>query len=187
MMRALTARTIAAEGEAYPAASPLSVADLREVFCAARSDLERMLRRKVRSADLAEDLLQETFLRLEQITAPLPDQDQARMYLFRVARNLATDHQRREGRRAEILAGSTVLFEDYKSSPEELTLAKDQLQQIEAALAELPPHCRSVLIMSRVRGLTHSQIAAELKVSKSLVEKYAVRAALHCRSRLAAL
>ena len=38
--------------------------------------------------------------------------------------------------------------------------------------------------MSRMEGKTHAEIAAELGVSKSLVEKYAVRALLHCRARL---
>lgn len=145
-----------------------------------------MLCRKVRNKDLAADLIQETFLRISQITVPLPDRDQARMYLFKVAKNLATDHQRREGRRAEILAGSKVLFEDYRFNPEDLALAMGELKVVEAALAELPKHCRSVLLMSRVHGMTHSEIAAALRVSKSLVEKYAVKAALHCRARLAA-
>ncbi|MNU29744.1 putative RNA polymerase sigma factor FecI [compost metagenome] len=164
----------------------LTSGELQTVYFTARDDLERMLRRRVRDKDLAADLIQETFLKLGQITAPLPDREQARLYLFRMARNLATDHQRKEARRSDILAGSQVLFEDHKPSPEDATLARNQLEEIEKALDELPRHCRSVLIMSRLHGMTHSQIATELKVSKSLVEKYAVKAMLHCRARLEA-
>ncbi|MGH7021460.1 MAG: RNA polymerase sigma factor [Brevundimonas sp.] len=165
----------------------LTSGELQTVYFTARDDLERMLRRRVRDKDLAADLIQETFLKLDQITAPLPDENQARLYLFRVAKNLATDHQRKEARRTEILAGSRVLFEDYKASPEDAALAKGQMDVINQALDELPRHCRSILIMSRLHGMTHSQIAAELNVSKSLVEKYAVKAMLHCRARLDAL
>ncbi|MNU27049.1 putative RNA polymerase sigma factor FecI [compost metagenome] len=164
--------------------SPLSSDDLRQVYFSARDDLERMLRRRVHDKDLVADLIQDTFLRLDQIARPLPDPDQARQYIFRVAKNLAIDHQRKEGRRADILAGSTVLFEGQKASPEDIALANGQIRTIEAALDELPRHCRRILIMSRIHGMTHSEIAAELQVSKSLVEKYAVKALLHCRGKL---
>lgn len=162
----------------------LSRDELQNVYFSARDELESMLRRRVRDKDLAADLTQETFLKIDQITAPLPDADQARMYLFRIAKNLATDHQRKEARRSDILVGSKVVFEEHQPTPEQETLAKDQLEMIDKALADLPRHCRSVLIMSRLQGMTHSQIAEELNVSKSLVEKYAVKALLHCRAIL---
>jgi RNA polymerase sigma factor (sigma-70 family) len=162
----------------------LTFADLQDVFAEARSDLERMLRRRVRDPNLAADLTHDIFLRLRRITAPLPNRHEARLYLFQIARNLATDHQRVEGRRAEILAGAVTLFEGVQASPEAEALARDQMRVVDAALDELPKHCRDVLYMSRLLGMSHGEIATELKVSKSLVEKYAVRALLHCRARL---
>lgn len=162
----------------------LTYADLQSVFSDIRLDLERMLRGRVHDAQLAADLTQDLFLRLRRITAPLPDRHEARLYLFRMARNLATDHQRVEGRRAEILAGAVTLFEGVSASPEDETLAKDQMRIVEACLDELPKHCRDVLYMSRLLGMSHGEIAAKLGVSKSLVEKYVVKAMQHCRTKL---
>jgi RNA polymerase sigma factor (sigma-70 family) len=162
----------------------LTYDDLQSVFADARLDLERMLRRRVREPQLAADLTQDIFLRLLRITAPLPDRHEARLYLFQMARNLATDHHRVEGRRTEILAGAATLFEGVQPSPEEEALLREQMSIVDAALDELPKHCRQVLYMSRLLGMSHSEISAELKVSKSLVEKYVVRAMLHCRARL---
>lgn len=158
--------------------------DLVSVFADVRVELERMLRGRVRDPHLAADLTQDIFLRLRRITAPLPNRHEARLYLFQMARNLAIDHQRVEGRRTEILAGAVTLFEGVGASPEEETLARDQLRVVDAALDELPKHCRDILYMSRLLGMSHGEIAAELKVSKSLVEKYVVRAMLHCRAKL---
>lgn len=166
--------------------SALTHDELQTVFSEVRLDLERMLRRKVRDPQLAADLTQDVFLRLGRITASLPDRNQARLYLFHIAKNLATDHQRKEGRRSELLEGAVALFEDYQPSPEDAALAKDQMRVVETALEELPKHCRDVLFMSRLLGMSHGEIAAELKVSKSLVEKYAVKAVLHCRAMLTA-
>ncbi len=158
--------------------------DLVSVFTDVRVDLERMLRGRVRDPHLAADLTQDIFLRLRRITSPLPNRHEARLYLFQMARNLATDHQRVEGRRTQILAGAVTLFEGIAASPEEETLARDQLRVVDAALDDLPTLCRDVLYMSRLLGMSHGEIAAELKVSKSLVEKYVVRAMLHCRAKL---
>ncbi len=158
--------------------------DLVSVFTDVRVELERMLRGRVRDPHLAADLTQDIFLRLRRITSPLPNRHEARLYIFQMARNLATDHQRVEGRRTEILAGATILFEDVATSLEDEAFARDQIRVVDAALDDLPKHCRDVLYMSRMLGMSHSEIAAELNVSNSLVEKYVVRAMLHCRAKL---
>ena len=165
-------------------ADALTHEELQSVFSDVRLDLERMLRVRVQDPHLAADLTQDIFLRLRRITAPLPDRHEARLYLFQMARNLATDHHRVEGRRTEILAGAVALFDGAQSSPENEVVADDQLRIVDAALAELPKHCREILYMSRLLGMSHGEIAAELGVSISLVEKYLVRGMLHCRARL---
>jgi RNA polymerase sigma factor (sigma-70 family) len=164
----------------------LTFGDLESVFVEARPDLERMLRRRTGSAPLAADLAQDVYLRLRRIAAPLPNRHEARAYLFRIAANLATDHMRVNARRVELLSGVAVLFAGIDNSPENDAMTRDQMALVEAALAELPPRCKEVLYMSRMHGMTHGEIAAKLGVSRSLVEKYVVRALLHCRARLAA-
>src|SRR4030081_3365150 len=96
----------------------LSYSDLQSVFMEARSDLERMLRRRLGSSPAAADLTQKLYLRLRHITAPLSDRHPARAYLFRMAVNLVTDHIRVERRRAELLNGAVVLFDGVCDGPE---------------------------------------------------------------------
>jgi RNA polymerase sigma factor (sigma-70 family) len=101
-----------------------------------------------------------------------------------MAGNLAIDHGRTEARRAQILQGSQVLFEDVADGPEAVAVSRSELRRIEAALDELPPKCREVLMLARVHGLEHKEIAQRMGVSVSLVEKYQLRALRHCRERL---
>lgn len=164
--------------------SPLSLLDLQSVFAEIRSELQRLLRRRTGDSEVAADLIQDLFLKLTAIHSAIPDRFQARAYLFRMAGNLAVDHRRTEARRAEILKGSQVLFEDAGPDPEAITITRDQLRRVELALSELPPKCREVLILARVQGLEHKEIARRLGVSVSLVEKYQLRALRHCRERL---
>lgn len=163
---------------------PLSLSDLQAVFIEIRDELYRLLRRRTGNAEVAADLTQDIFLKLSAVRAPIPDPGQARAYLFRMAGNLAIDHGRTESRRAEIIQGSEVLFEDTEEGPENTVVTHDQVRIVERVLAELPRKCQEVLILSMVYGLEHKEIASRLGVSVSLVEKYQLRALRHCRDRL---
>lgn len=52
------------------------------------------------------------------------------------------------------------------------------------ALEELPLKCRQIYVRHRLEGLTHSEIAQEMGLSRSMVEKYMTRALRHLESRL---
>ena len=162
----------------------LSLPDLQTLFSEIRGELFGLLKRRTGNAETAADLAQDLFLKLPAVPTDIPNRNEARAYLFRMAGNLAIDHVRVESRRAEILDGSQVLFEDVEISPESAAVSRDQLRRVELALAELPPKCREVLVLARMHGLEHKEIARRLGVSVSLVEKYQLRALRHCRERL---
>jgi RNA polymerase sigma factor (sigma-70 family) len=163
----------------------LQTSELLALFAEIRPQLLQMLRRRMGSADAAADLTQDLFIKLNSIRAILPDREQARAYIFRMAANLAIDRNRVESRRAEILNGIDVLFENADPDPEVLAVTRDQMRHVEKALSELPDKCREVLVLSRLHELSHREIAERLHVSISLVEKYQLRALRHCRDRLA--
>lgn len=165
-------------------AARLNLSDLHGVFVQMREDLVRFLTRRTGNPATAADLCHDVFEKLETVQAQIPTPQKARSYLFRMASNLAVDHQRVERRRAEILDGSQILFEDVEHTPEEITVSRDELRQLEKALAELPPKVAEVLILARMHGLRYKEIAARMGVSVSLVEKYQLRALTHCRKRL---
>lgn len=165
----------------------LSRAEMDAVFLESRHELERSVRRRVRPPELAADIVQDVYLRWRGVRTEFPDRAEARAYLFRIAANLAIDHHKIEGRRQEILASAEPLNSLFADSPESSALAADHARQIEAALSELPKHCRQILILSRLHGMTHKEIAERLGVSTSLVEKYAIRALMHVRDYLGSL
>jgi RNA polymerase sigma factor (sigma-70 family) len=170
--------------EVMTAMVALTSNEVMGVFMEARRSLERVMAYRVGCRHTAQDLTQELYLRVLKLASTFPTQDDARRYLVRMAINAATDHVRVEGRRTELLAGALSLFEDHPATPEDVMVAGDQLRSIESALQELPDKCRDVLYLSHVEGLTHAEIAERLGVSRSLVEKYSVRALMHCKAHL---
>ncbi|MDF0542919.1 RNA polymerase sigma factor [Sphingobium sp. H39-3-25] len=163
----------------------LNLAELQNVFVSIRKDLVRYIARRVGNQETAADLSHDMFEKLASVQAEIPTAQKASSYLYRMAGNLAIDYTRVEARRAEILTGSQVLFEDVMPCPDAVAVSRDELRQVEAALDELPEKCRQVLVLSRVHGYSHREIAQHLDVSVSLVEKYQLRALRHCRDRLA--
>jgi len=164
----------------------LDLADLQGVFTTIRGDLVRHLTRRTGNSETAADLSHDLFEKLASVRAEIPTSKDARSYMYRMAGNLAIDHRRVEARREELLTGAQVLFEDVELCPEEIAISRDELRLIERALSELPDICRQVMVLARVHGLPHKDIARQLDISVSLVEKYQLRALRHCRARLSA-
>jgi RNA polymerase sigma factor (sigma-70 family) len=155
-----------------------------DVFLSIRSRIERVIAARVGDQAAAADLTQDLYLRLHRVGASLANDDDAQHYLMRMAINATIDHQRVESRRTELLSGVVELFDDPQRSPEDEALTDDQIRSVDRALRALPEKCREMLFLSRVQGLTHDEIAKQMGVSRALVEKYVIRALLHCRAQL---
>jgi RNA polymerase sigma factor (sigma-70 family) len=153
-----------------------------------RDALVRFLRRRTNDPDLAEDLAQETWLRVSHSGASAVI-DNPRAYLFRIASNLATDHLRAEQRRllSDKELEALLSVPDDEPSPEAVAIGRSELRLIAGALAELPVRRRRILLMSRVEGRSHRAIAEHFSVSTRTVEFEIVRALAHCSARLRAM
>jgi RNA polymerase sigma-70 factor (ECF subfamily) len=114
----------------------------------------------------ADELLQEAFLRawrrLEDLQA-IPE-ERRRYWLYRVARNLLTDHYRRRAARPEVglldgLAPGSLAVEAAATGS---GLPSAQALDLEAAIARLPEALRAVLAMRYAGGLTSAEIGEAL-------------------------
>lgn len=153
--------------------------------------LEKFLARKLDSPEDAAELAQEAFIRLHRLEQP-GDLDNARAFLFQVASNLAVDQLRRRQLHFRFLRVEKSLAEEGEppdinaagASPEQIIDAQERLRAIRAAIDELPFKVKQAFLLHRQNGLSYSDIAAQMQVSVSSVEKYILQALKHCRQRL---
>jgi len=146
-----------------------------------------LTRRMGGDSQRAADIAQDTYLRLASSPPGDVPIDNPRAYIYRVAGNLAIDWLRREKRHnanAADTTGAAALVADPKPSPEATAMGREQLALLDCALDRLPENPRRALLMFRVDGLPHAEIARQLGVSESMVAKYIARALQQCRDEL---
>jgi RNA polymerase sigma-70 factor (ECF subfamily) len=143
------------------------------------SFLVRLSRRR----DIAEDLLEETFLRLVARAGTLADETHLGAWLFAVARNLYASwcrHRAIDGERLSELTPSWPAAA-ARETPFEAAARTETERRLEAALARLPLRDREVLLLVGDEGLTPSEAAALLDLAPEALRKRLQRA----RERLA--
>jgi len=132
----------------------------------------------------AEDVSQETFLRLRQAAGTYEPQAQFTTWLYRIVHNLSLD-QRRKGRKdpLSLEAVQTDAAETAQASPLE---RRELAQAVQNAVGELSERQRRVIILHRYEGLSHEEISEVTGWSKSAVESLLVRAYENLRKKLQA-
>jgi len=133
--------------------------------------------------DVAEDLLEETWLRLVARARDLDDDTCLGAWLFTVARNLFTSWCRHRAVDEERIADLTPAWPAAVAgeTPFEAAARTETERRLEVALARLPLHDREVMLLVGVEGFTPSEAAALLGLSPEAVRKRLQRA----RERLA--
>lgn len=130
----------------------------------------RMLGDKVE----AEDVVQETFLRLWRI-APDWRRGEARVstWAFRVASNLAIDRLRRTGRVEDIADAPEPL--DETPAADARLAAAERAAALDAALMRLPARQRQAIVLRHIEGLANPDVAAVMQISVEAVESLTAR------------
>lgn len=160
---------------------------LKGLFLAHRRELQAYLTRKLRDADTAADLTQETFLRYAELGSPAGATiANERSYLYRTAHNLAVDHVRQRQRRKTDVTCDDDLADiaDDRPTLEDEADARQRLARLHGIVNELPELTRSIFVLNRIEGLTYSQVATRLGISDSSVQKHLSKALLHVTGRL---
>jgi len=149
----------------------------KDVILPHEAALRRQLRREGAVTDDIDDLVAEALARAYELK-DWSRVDHGRSYLFSIACNLVLDAARRNKVVSfDTFADLEVLnLADESSSVEAMVIARGELLRLQKAVDRLPPRPRQVFLMRRVDGLRIEQVADQLSLSVSTVEKHFTRA-----------
>jgi RNA polymerase sigma factor (sigma-70 family) len=157
--------------------------------------LKGFIRKRVRSVDDADDILQEVFYQLAEADRLMKPVDQIAAWLYTVARNRITDSYRKKKTESlpelssdfddEAFIGdlSALLF-DNGSTPETEYLRSMVWAELEKALEELPPEQRQVFVMNELEDVSFKEMSGLTGESVSTLISRKRYAVLHLRQRL---
>ncbi|MFN8581101.1 MAG: RNA polymerase sigma-70 factor [Gemmatimonadaceae bacterium] len=158
---------------------------LESVFRAHYAGMAAFVQRYVLAPDVAEELVQDIFLKLWSRREQLADIESLKTYLYRAVRNQALNWLRRRKleRKWEEEHGTDTdpvapVAADDDASEQEIAAA------VREAVDRLPPRCREIFLMSRDGGLTYNEIAQSLDISVKTVETQMGRALKALRTSL---
>lgn len=160
--------------------------------------LLNFIRKRVADRDDAEDILQDVFYELVEAYRLMKPVEQVTAWLFGVARNRITDlfrRKKREALRNEPAAitedGEMLQLEDLLPSPDggpDAAYARNVLlEELDAALDELPDEQREVFIAHELMGYSFKEIKTQTGVSVNTLLSRKHYAVLHLRERLQAI
>lgn len=153
----------------------MSQSRFNSLFLAQRVTLLRTLQRMVDNPSTAEDLLQETYLRVTRALGERPI-EHLEPFVFQTARNLALDHLRARRVQARTLLDDVpddVLHNvaASHSSAEDAAHAEQLLRRLSVSLGQLSTRQQRIFILNRLHGASYLEIAEQLNVSASTVQK----------------
>jgi RNA polymerase sigma factor (sigma-70 family) len=159
-----------------------------------KSRLRNFIRKRVADQSDAEDILQDVFYELVEAYRMMKPVEQVTAWLFRVARNRITDLFRSKKRQASgepavtTEDGEQLHWEDLLPSPDagpESTYARMVLlEELDAALDELPEEQREVFMDHEFLGYSFKELAEQTGVSVNTLLSRKRYAVLHLRERL---
>lgn len=153
--------------------------------------------RMVRDRELAEDLAQETFVKVLNAIDSYRPEFKFSSWIFKIANNAAIDHLRRRSldtlsldgsphaETAEAIEATTLQIGDAAESPLDEVANRELGSQIERAIAELRPEYRSCIVLRHIEGRPYEEIAEILDLPLGTVKTYIHRARNELRILLA--
>ena len=155
--------------------------ELAGQFDAYREDILAFLRRRVRSPEQAEDLLQQVFLKVMQ-RSDISEIRNPEAYLRATARHVLADFYRSQNARDK---GIVLGFQEFRHadetwSPGNSLHLRQFLDRLAAVLDSLSSQVQKAFVLSRVYGYTYSEIGQALSISPRTVEKHVAKAVARC-------
>jgi RNA polymerase sigma-70 factor (ECF subfamily) len=154
--------------------------DVERLYLDHHGWLKGWLRRRLGESADADDVVQDTFMRILKSRRELHDLRQPMAFLATIANSLLINRWRRQALERAYVDALAALPEALERSPEERLLLIEALVEIDELLLGLSSRIRQIFFLSQLDGLTYPQIASQLGLSVDQVQKAMRKAFAAC-------
>lgn len=157
------------------------------VFNDLYSNLCRFLECMLRGSGSAQDIAQETFVRLYSKGNPKMPPEEARFWVYRVARNIALNELNKTRTRKQLAEHSRAALNPRELNPGEVYEHSERKEILRGLLELLPEHQRAALVLREQQEMSYAQIARVLGVTENKVKVDIHRARIALRAKWSGL
>ncbi len=130
----------------------------------------------LKSRDAAQDILQDTFIKVWEVRASIDPELSFVSFLYKIATNLSSNAFRKEFRESRMRTGVQHSSTEGYSHVEEQLFRKEEQEMLQQALDQLPPRQRQVFVMHKLEGKSYKEIGEELGITDSAINLHIQRA-----------
>ena len=135
-----------------------------------KNQLYRLAQRITLDSAEAEDIVQETMIKIWNRRASWDEIDNIEAFCFTVCRNLSLDSIRKRGNQNKSLDSSQQEHPDYNLNPDEQLVERDRLSLVRQIVDGLPEKQRSCIQLRDFEGKTYKDIAKVLQITEEQVK-----------------
>jgi len=155
----------------------------QKIYLSSRNGLSKIVSRMVPPHEI-EDIVQETYVRICQIENKEAIES-PKSFMYKTARNLALDYLKQANVKLvdkidDLPTLESLKIDQNKDEPYESTIIDHEFSHFCDAVRRLPVQCRRVFVLKKVYGCSQREIAENLNLSESTVEKHIANGMKRC-------
>jgi len=138
--------------------------------------LYRNILRLTKDEDVAEELLQDLFLKIWESRENINPEKSFKSFLYKVAENMVYAHIRKIAKDNRLIDKLVISYVDIDTNAEDLIISKENQDLLHKAIAHLPPQRKQVYMLCKLEGKSYEEVSSELGISTSTIRNQIVKA-----------
>ncbi len=141
------------------------------------------LLRLVKDKDLAQEFLQDVFMKVWENRTKIHTHLSFRAYLFQISKHLVYDYYRREKIKTQVEHYLSHIGTELHTQVEDDLAYKQSKELLDQAIEKLPPMRKQVYVLCKIEGLSYQQVSEMLNISHSTISDHIVKASKFIREQ----
>jgi len=140
------------------------------------NQLYRNIFRLVKDDDIAQELLQDLFLKIWESREKIDPEKSFKSFLYKVAENLVYAHFRKIAKDNRIMAKLVISFVEFDPNTEDAIISKENHALLKKAIENLSPQRKFIYTRCKLEGKSYEEVSTELGISVSTISDHIVKA-----------
>lgn len=138
--------------------------------------LYRNLLRLVKDEDVAQELLQDLFMKIWEIRERIEPEKSFKSFLYKIAENLAYAHFRQIAKNERLIAKLIISSVEFVTNAEDTIIVKENHALLQRAISSLSPQAKQVYTLCKLEGKSYEEVSQQLGISHKTISGHIVKA-----------